>query len=190
MLVVDGGSGDGTQEAARRAGAAVTVVPGSRAEAMNAGAQVATGDALLFLHADTTLPAGAGKAVRDALEGADGGAFRLRYDDGRPVLQALTNVRLRWLEPTYGDQAIFLTRAAFDRLGGYRRLPIMEDYDLVLRLRRQGRFVLLPLEVETSARRHRRSGTPATLARIWAIQWLYRAGVPPSWLARAYPTVR
>jgi rSAM/selenodomain-associated transferase 2 len=189
-VVVDAGSADGTQEAARRAGATVSVIPGTRAEAMNAGADLAHGDALLFLHADTTLPVGAGDAVREALERADGGAFRLRYDDTRPILQALTDLRLRWLQPIYGDQAIFLTRDAFDRLGGYRTLPIMEDYDLVLRLRREGQFVLLPLQVETSARRHRRAGTLGTLARVWAIQWLYRAGISPVWLARAYPPAR
>jgi rSAM/selenodomain-associated transferase 2 len=190
VIVVDAGSNDGTREAARRAGASVIVAPGSRAIAMSAGARLARGDALLFLHADTTLPAGAGHAVREALGDAHGGAFRVRYDDGRPILRSLGNLRLRLLGPVYGDQAIFVTRVAYDRIGGYRPLPIMEDYDFVLRLRHAGRFVLLPLYVETAARRHRGHGTLPTLARMWMIQGLYRLGVSPYRLARMYPPTR
>jgi rSAM/selenodomain-associated transferase 2 len=190
VIVVDAGSDDGTREAARGAGARVIVARGSRAIAMSAGARLARGDALLFLHADTTLPAGAGDAVREALEHAEGGAFRVRYDDGRPILRTLGDLRLRFLGPVYGDQAIFVTRAMYDQIGGYRPLPIMEDYDFVLRLRHAGRFVLLPLYVETAARRHRGHGTLPTLARMWMIQGLYRAGVSPDRLARCYPPTR
>ena len=187
VIVVDAGSPDGTGDAARHAGAQLIVAPGSRADAMNAGGRIARGGALLFLHADTTLPTGAGDAIRAALEGADGGAFRLRFDDRRPLIEALTDLRARFLGRIYGDQAIFVARPAFDRLGGYRPLPIMEDYDLVRRLRRTGRFTLLPLSVETAARRHRDRGALRTVARIWAIQFLYHAGVSPTRLARLYP---
>ncbi len=190
VVVVDAGSDDGTCEAAASAGARVIHAPGSRAVAMNAGARVARGDALLFLHADTTLPEGAGRAVREALRDADGGAFRLRYDDGRPILRALGDLRLRFLGPVYGDQAIFVTRAVYDEIGGYRPMPIMEDCDFVLRLRHAGRFVLLPLYAETAARRHRGHGTVPTLARMWTIQGLYRMGVSPDRLARMYPPTR
>ena len=190
VVVVDAGSDDGTCEAAASAGARVIHAPGSRAVAMNAGARVARGDALLFLHADTTLPEGAGRAVREALRDADGGAFRLRYDDGRPILRALGDLRLRFLGPVYGDQAIFVTRTMYDQIGGYRPLPIMEDCDFVLRLRHAGRFVLLPLYAETAARRHRGHGTVPTLARMWTIQGLYRMGVSPERLARMYPPTR
>jgi rSAM/selenodomain-associated transferase 2 len=190
VIVVDAGSDDGTREAARGEGARVIVARGSRAVAMSAGARLARGDALLFLHADTTLPAGAGRAVREALEHAEGGAFRVRYDDGRPILRTLGDLRLRLLGPVYGDQAIFVTRAMYEQIGGYRPLPIMEDYDFVLRLRRAGRFVLLPLYVETAARRHRGHGTLPTLARMWMIQGLYRVGVSPDRLARMYPPTR
>ena len=190
VIVVDAGSDDGTREAARSAGACVIVAPGSRAVALTTGALLARGDALLFLHADTTLPAGAGDAVRLALEHGDGGAFRVRYDDGRPFLRALGDLRLRFLGPVYGDQAIFVTRAAYDQIGGYRPLPIMEDYDFAHRLRHAARFSLLPLYVETAARRHRGHGTLSTLARMWAIQGLYRAGVSPHRLARMYPPTR
>lgn len=190
VIVVDGGSSDGTLEVAERGGARVEVAPGPRAVAMNVGAGLAAGDALLFLHADTTLPDGAGPAVRAALAHADGGAFRLAYDDRRPALQRLGELRTRLGGPVYGDQAIFVTRAAFERTGGFRPVPIMEDYDLVRRLRRGGRFTLLPLAVRSSARRHRHDGTAATLARIWTIQALYRVGVSPARLARRYPPVR
>lgn len=190
VIVVDAGSNDGTREAARRAGARVIVVRGSRAIAMSAGARLARGDALLFLHADTTLPAGAGHAVREALRHAHCGAFRVGYDDGRPILRTLGDLRLRLLGPVYGDQAIFVTRVLYDQIGGYRPLPIMEDYDFVLRLRQAERFVLLPLYVETAARRHRGHGTLPTLARMWMIQGLYRLGVSPDRLARMYPPTR
>lgn len=190
IIVVDSASLDGTQAVARAAGARVVVALGSRAVAMNTGAHLADGDALLFLHADTTLPSGAGDAIRSALADADGGAFRLRYDDERPLLELLSEFRLRFLRPVYGDQAIFSSRAVFETLGGYKPLPIMEDYDLVRRIRRTARFTILSLSVETAARRHRRYGTIPTLARIWAIQCLYHVGTPPRLLARIYPPTR
>jgi rSAM/selenodomain-associated transferase 2 len=190
VIVVDAGSVDATQDVARRAGAHVTVAPGSRAVAMNAGAHLAQGDALLFLHADTTLPDGAGAAVREALRSADGGAFRLRYDERRPVLHAFGDLLARFFQPVYGDQAIFVTRAAFDRVGGFQPMPIMEDCDLVQRLRKSGRFTLLELSVRTAARRHRAQGTAATVVRVSAIKFLYRVGVSPVRLARIYPPAR
>jgi rSAM/selenodomain-associated transferase 2 len=190
VIVVDAGSTDATQDIARRAGALVTVATGPRAVAMNAGARLAQGDALLFLHADTTLPDGAGAAVREALRSADGGAFRLRYDERRPVLHVFGDLRARFFQPVYGDQAIFVTRAAFDRIGGFQPVPIMEDCDLVQRLRRSGRFTMLDLSVRTAARRHRRHGTASTVLRVWAIKCLYRVGVSPARLARIYPPAR
>jgi GT2 family glycosyltransferase len=90
----------------------------------------------------------------------------------------------------YGDQALFASRAAFERVGGYRPIPIMEDRDLARRLRRSGGLVLLPLHVTTSSRRHRTDGDVRTLARGWLIQLLYTLRVPPERLARRYPPVR
>jgi len=190
VIVVDAGSTDATREIAAAAGARIELAEGSRAVAMNAGARLATGDALLFLHADTTLPDGAGAAVREALQTADAGAFRHRYDERRRVLEFGNALRRRITQPIYGDQAIFVTRAAFDRIGGYRELPIMEDYDLVQRLRRHGRVTVVPLSVRTAARRHERHGTMLTVARMWTIQCLYRVGVSPVRLARMYPPAR
>ena len=157
---------------------------------MNAGAARASGDALLFLHADTILPEGAGDAILAALAHAEGGAFRLGFDERPPLWRVLSAGYARTSRTAYGDQAIFVSRTAFDRLGGYRPLPIMEDYDLVERLRRQGRFELLPLSVRVSARRHRRQGELRTFLRIGVIKILYRLGVPPDRLARAYPPAR
>jgi hypothetical protein len=106
------------------------------------------------------------------------------------VLHFGYRLRARVFQPIYGDQAIFVRRAAFDAIGGYRELEIMEDYDLVQRLRRRGRVTVLPLEVRTAARRHRRHGTLLTVARMWTIQCLYRVGVSPARLARMYPPAR
>ncbi len=190
VVVVDAGSSDGTVAAATGAGASVVSVAGSRAEAMNAGAAIASGDVLLFLHADTTLPDGAATAIASALQHAGAGAFRIRFDRPRPVIERVVNARSRLLKVVYGDQALFASRAAFDRVGGYRAIPIMEDRDLARRLRRAGGLVLLPLCVTTSSRRHHTDGDLRTLARAWLIQLLYTLRVPPERLARRYPPVR
>jgi rSAM/selenodomain-associated transferase 2 len=190
VIVVDAGSGDGTAEAAAAAGARVLEAPGARAEAMNAGAAAATGDVLVFLHADTHLPAGAAAAIATALRQAGAGAFRIRFDRPRPLLEWVVNARSRLLGIVYGDQALFASRAAFERVGGYRPLPIMEDRDLATRLRRGGGLVIVPLAVTTSARRHRSDGHARALARNWLIQLLYTLRVPPERLARLYPPAR
>jgi rSAM/selenodomain-associated transferase 2 len=190
VIVADAGSGDGTAEAAAAAGARVLVAPGARADAMNAGAAAASGDALVFLHADTHLPAGAGPAIATALARAAAGAFRIGFDRPRPLVEQMVNARSQLFKIVYGDQALFVSREAFDRVGGYRPLPIMEDRDLATRLRRDGGLVIVPLAVTTSARRHRSDGHARALARNWLIQVLYTLRVPPERLARMYPPAR
>ncbi len=190
VIVVDAGSRDGTAAAAAGAGATVVTALGSRADAMNLGASVASGDVLLFLHADTLLPAGAAGAVAAALERTGAGAFQIRFDRPRVVLERLVNLRSRAFKVVYGDQALFASRAAFDRVGGFRPIPIMEDRDLAARLRRAGGLTVVPLAVTTSSRRHRRDGQVRTIARHWLIQLLYTLRVPPERLARIYPPVR
>jgi rSAM/selenodomain-associated transferase 2 len=190
VIVADAGSGDGTAEAAAAAGARVLRARGARAEAMNAGAAAAGGDVLVFLHADTHLPAGAGAAIATALRRAGAGAFRIGFDRPRPLVERVVNARSRLLKIVYGDQALFVSREAFERVGGYRPLPIMEDRDLAARLRRTGGLVIVPLAVTTSARRHRSDGHARALARNWLIQLLYTLRVPPERLARMYPPAR
>jgi len=190
VIVADAGSGDGTGQAAVAAGARVLQAPGTRAEAMNAGAAAASGDVLVFLHADTHLPAGAGTAIDAALRRAGAGAFRIGFDRPRPLVERAVNARSRLLGIVYGDQAIFVSREAFERVGGYRPLPIMEDRDLAARLRRTGGLAIVPLAVTTSARRHRSDGHARALARNWLIQLLYTLRVPPERLARMYPPAR
>jgi rSAM/selenodomain-associated transferase 2 len=190
IIVVDAGSVDGTAAAASRAGARVVQADGSRSEAMNIGAAHAVGQVLLFLHADTILPTGAGAAIHDALATASAGAFRISFDRRRPLLELLANFRSRRLGIIYGDQAIFTTRAVFDRVGGYRQMPIMEDCEFISSVRSVGRVVVVPLAVITSTRRHRHHGTAQTLLRGWLIQALYRLGVSPARLARMYPPIR
>lgn len=190
VVVVDAGSRDGTVAAAAAAGATALIAPGSRAAAMNTGAAAASGDVLLFLHADTILPAGAGAAISAALHASGAGAFRIGFDRPRPLLERVVNLRSRLFGVVYGDQALFATRAAFDRAGGFRPIPIMEDRDLAARLRRDGGLTILPLAVVTSSRRHRHEGHVRTIARHWLIQGLYTLGVAPERLARLYPPVR
>jgi len=186
VIVADGGSTDRTREFAVAAGAAVVDAPGTRADAMNAGARRATGEALLFLHADTTLPERAGEAVRTTLARADGGAFSVRFDQRPRLARLAAAVYVPFHRGVYGDQAIFVTRVAFDRVGGYRRLPIMEDFDLVQRVRRAGQFVVLREAVTTSARRQRAHGEVRTFLTVATIKLLYRLGVSPARLARLY----
>ncbi len=157
-LVVDGCSTDGTAEIARRAGVEVVDAPRGRASQMNAGARAATGEFLLFLHADTRLPEGFDRPVKELL--ATGrfvaGAFRLRIDGpsrSLRLIESVANWRSTRLQMPYGDQAIFLRADLFHAVGGYGDLPFMEDFELVRRLRRLGRIGVLRESVVTSARR-------------------------------------
>jgi len=190
-LVVDGGSRDATVAAARAAGARVISAPAGRARQMNAGAAAASGELLLFLHADTRLPARWERTVRKTLAapGVAAGAFRLGIDTRRPGVHFIAraaNLRSRVLQLPYGDQAIFLRRSLFDRLGGFADLPIMEDFDLVRRLRAMGRVVTADQAVVTSARRWRRLGIVRTWVINQAVLAAFHAGLPPARIAGWY----
>ena len=193
LIVADGGSRDGTAEAAGRLARVVGGPPGRGAQ-LNAGAAAAHGEILAFLHADTWLPEGAPAAIAAALEdpAVVGGNFTLRFDGtGRAAgLFTFFYRQQRRLGIFYGDSAPFVRRTAFDRLGGFRALPIMDDYDFVRRLHRLGRVVCLPQVAITSARRWERDGLGRTLTRWIVIQSLFSAGVPAAWLIRLYPPVR
>ena len=194
VLVVDGGSQDATRERAAASGARVLVGPAGRGCQLNLGARHAKGDVLLFLHADTRLPAGAGERVREAIRaGAVGGGFFLRFDSRRPVLRGfarMIGLRTRLTRCPLGDQAHFVRRDVFEHLGGYRDWPILEDIDFARRLARQGRVALLSPPVLTSGRRYLAGGPFRTVARNWLILALYFVGVSPHRLQRLYPRHR
>jgi rSAM/selenodomain-associated transferase 2 len=194
LVVADGGSRDGTVEVARAHPLAPAVVqrPGGRAGQLNAGVAASSGDPILFLHADSRLPAGAFAALAGAPADVVGGNFALRFDGGdrfSRVLGAFYRFQRR-LGFYYGDSSVWVRRAAFQRLGGYRELPIMDDYDFVRRMERSGRTACLPGPATTSARRWKRIGIVRTMLSWWVIRWAFIAGYPPEKLARMYRHVR
>jgi rSAM/selenodomain-associated transferase 2 len=192
VLVVDGGSADDSRAAVARVPSVRWLSgPRGRARQMNAGARAARGDVLLFLHADTVLPDGAGAAILAALTdpGAAGGRFDVRLDSRRPLLALvgwLMNRRSRLTGICTGDQGIFVRRTVFEALGGYPDIPLMEDVELTRRLKRHGRLVALPLRVVTSARKWEREGVVRTIVLMWGLRLLYALGVSPARLHRCY----
>ncbi|MFL6263926.1 MAG: TIGR04283 family arsenosugar biosynthesis glycosyltransferase [Thermoanaerobaculia bacterium] len=194
VTVSDGGSGDGTVAAARALGARVVEGPPGRGGQLNRGAAACGADVLLFLHADTTLPERGAERVREAVAaGAPGGAFFLRFDVDRPMQRLgsrLINWRTRWLRVPLGDQAQWATRETFERLGGFRDWPILEDLDFAFRLRRLPGFTLIEEPVTTGARRFVEQGAVRTVATNWLIWLLFLCGVSPQRLARLYRQIR
>lgn len=193
VLVVDGGSRDATVAiASRRAGVRVLSAPRGRAAQQNAGAAAASGDVLLFLHADVSLPAGAAAQVARALADPSvvAGAFRTwTVPDARPSLLALllhlADIRSRYSRLPYGDQAIFVRTGAFRAVGGFPDQPLMEDLELSRRLRRLGRIRIVPASVRVSGRRFLARPVPYTLA-VNLFPALYALGVSPAALRRLY----
>jgi rSAM/selenodomain-associated transferase 2 len=192
VVVADGGSRDESREiAARVPGIRVVSSLRGRARQMNQGAAASRGDILLFLHADTLLPAGAADAIEQALRdpGVVYGRFDVTLDSPRPVFRmiaGLMNFRSRLTGICTGDQGIFVRRAAFERLGGYPEIPLMEDVELTRRLKRLGRLAPLALRVTTSARRWERNGVARTIALMWTLRLLYFCGAGPDRLHRWY----
>lgn len=194
VLVVDGGSTDGTAEHARSADRVLTSPPG-RAAQMNHGAARASGDVLLFLHADCTLEAGALTAAERLLarRGVAAGCFRMRVIAGERAYRLIdlaATARVRATGIVYGDQGLFVRREVFDAVGGFPPLRFMEDVFLSRALRRRGRVVVAPQRIFVSDRRWRRVGVASQSLRNWALTALALAGVHPDRLARFYPAVR
>ena len=190
VLVVDGLSDDGTPEVVRTAGVACYPAPRGRAAQMNEGARRAGGAALLFLHADTLLPAEAHQLIEAALSdpGTGGGCFRLAFDADHPVLR-FSSFFTRWNNGLfhYGDAAYFVRADLFRRIGGYREeLPILEDLDLWRRLLRRTRLVVVDGAVTTSARRFVRHGPVRQQLTNVLIVVLYLLGAHPARLERLY----
>lgn len=190
VLFVDGGSTDGTPELVEAAGFRLIRCDPGRARQMDAGASAAGGEVLIFLHADTLLPAGALQAIDAALRGGHAwGRFDVHIA-GRPrmlrVVAQMMNWRSRLTGIATGDQAMFMTREAFDAVGGFPDQPLMEDIELSRRLLARTRPACLRLKVTTSGRRWESRGVWHTIFLMWRLRWDYWRGVPPERLAKAY----
>ncbi len=197
IIVVDGGSDDGTPEIVRSCSGARLIEPGTRGRSvqMNAGAAASSGDVLLFLHADTRLPvrwrAGVTESVRG--RGMAGGRFRFDIAHAGRIYRWIargTNFRSRFLGITYGDQAIYATRKTFEAVGGFPEIPVFEDALFADRLKQAGGLDWIDEAVLTSARRWERRGPVRTLLLTWLLRLLYTLFVPPRFLARFYGVVR
>jgi rSAM/selenodomain-associated transferase 2 len=191
VIVGDGGSRDTSAQLAQPGADRVIHAPRGRAQQMNTGAQIARGDVLLFLHADTRLPADGDLLLLHSLQGSGRcwGRFDVRIGSTRALLRlvsALMNLRSRWSGICTGDQAIFVTAEAFARIGGYAPLALMEDIALSAQLRRCSRAVALRAAVVTSPRRWERNGVLRTIALMWWLRLRYFLGASPARLARRY----
>ncbi len=194
VLIVDGESHDGTGEIAKRYGKVIAALRG-RAKQMNAGAAAASGDVLMFLHADTSLPDNPFCAIESALAspGVVAGAFRLCFTCERwpyRLVAFTTNLRSQVRTVFTGDQAYFMRAARFKAVGGYPDQPLMEDLEIMRRLRTFGKMVLLPQCVTTSARRHEKIGLLKCVLFLWYVRTLSRFGVSPARLQGIYVNVR
>jgi len=195
VIVVDGGSEDDSRQAALHAGAQVICSGRGRARQMNAGAAVAQGDIFLFLHADTTLPHTAEQAVEAAIRRGGGTHESVwgRFDvciAGRSfmlgVIANLMNWRSRLSGIATGDQAMFVTRRAFESVGGFPDQPLMEDIELSRRLLSLSRPICLTDRVVTSGRRWEMHGVWRTIWLMWRLRWAYWRGTDAAELARLY----
>ena len=192
IIIVDGSEDGDTIKAIRSADVVRMEAPRGRARQMNAGAAAARGDVLLFLHADTVLPRDAMPLIRSHMD--DGrfvaGAFDLGLKTRRKVFRITEKYvafRTRLTRVPFGDQAIFIRKDYFDELGWYRDIPIMEDVELMGRIKERGdRICIIPKQVMTSPRRWEQEGVLYCTLRNWMLQLLYVLGVSPERLAKFY----
>ncbi len=191
LILVDGGSQDATARIAADAGVRVVRSEKGRARQMNAGAALTDADVLLFLHADTELPPQAARLIIDGLGDSRHcwGRFDVRIRGSArmfPVISAMINLRSRVSGIATGDQALFMTRAAFTGVGGFPDMPLMEDVEICKRLKRQSRPVCLRARVATSGRRWETRGVWRTILLMWRLRFAYWCGTPADQLARLY----
>jgi len=191
VIVVDGGSRDATIQRARLRADRVIAAPRGRASQMNAGAAKARGDVLLFLHADTRLPRAAEHVILDGLarSGRVWGRFNVKIEGRSPLLLIvgrLMDVRSRLTGIATGDQAIFVRRDAFESVGGFVEIPLMEDITLSKRLKRVSRPLCVRERVVSSGRRWEQNGVLATILLMWRLRLAFFLGADPKELARQY----
>lgn len=194
-IVVDGGSTDGTQAIAHQYADRVLSSPPGRARQMNAGAEVASGDVFLFLHADTLLPADFAEVISRALArpAVLGGRFDVCLDGTGwifRVIETFINLRSRLTRIATGDQGIFIRRAVFFELGGYPEVPLMEDLALSKKMKRAGEVACLREQVMTSARRWQKGGVLRTVLLMWVLRFCHFVGVSPVRLKAFYTDTR
>lgn len=195
VIVVDGGSADRSREISAAFAITVILAGRGRARQMNRGARQAGGDVLLFLHADTRLPASAFADIAAALEDPQyvGGRFDVQLEGRHPMLKvigAMINRRSRISKVATGDQAIFVRREVFERMGGFPDIALMEDVAFSRALKRRGAIACLRSRVVTSARRWEAEGVWRTMVKMWLLKLLYLAGVSPDWLKQFYAEPR
>ena len=196
VIVVDAASPDGTAELARSEGVLVIDSSPGRGVQQNRGAGAASGDVLVFLHADCRLDDGAITALRRFLgrhPQVSAGCFRMRVEAEHPLYRCIelaAHLRAGLWGIPYGDQGIFVRRRLFDEIGGFPEVPLMEDVGLAIRLRRHGRLAVVPTRIFVSPRRWVRHGILGQTVRNWALTAAAAVGVPLSTLARFYPHAR
>jgi rSAM/selenodomain-associated transferase 2 len=195
IIVVDGGSTDGTRAVCDQFGVRVLTSEPGRARQMNCGARDATGDVLLFLHADTTLPASALRDISAAMRDPDcpAGRFDVEIEGAHwmlKIIARLINYRSRITKIATGDQALFVRRSVFEKIGGFPDIPLMEDIALCRTLKRLGPMACLSSRVITSGRRWEKDGVWRTIIKMWTLKVCYLAGVSPRWLKQYYADTR
>jgi len=195
LMVVDGGSTDRTREICESLGITLISSKRGRALQMNEGARTATGDILLFLHADTLLPDSALNDIRAVMANSEcvGGRFDVELDGDHWmlwVIGAMISLRSRLTKVATGDQAIFVRREIFEKIGGYPDIPLMEDIAFSRALKGMGKMACLRSRVITSARRWEMEGVWRTIWKMWTLKFLYLLGIPPARLKRYYSDAR
>jgi rSAM/selenodomain-associated transferase 2 len=192
IIVADGGSSDRTREVAEDVGALVIQSPKGRGIQMNRGASVAKGKVLLFLHADTRIPDMKKLFASSSFNGYAGGFFKLKFDDdslSTKLVEMFANVRARLLSLPYGDQAIFIKKDVFEKVGGFKEYPFLEDIDMAIRVRKFGKLKYVPLRVVASSRRLKKcyplSPVFVSLRNV-LIVLLFLFGLSPSRLVKLY----